>query len=226
MQTLRVPQGDFQLSRFPVRPKESLRAWDAADEYILATLQKPEYSIQGKRILVANDGFGALSVSLASQLGNRISSLTVLSDSFLSQQAIRSNCAENGVDQDRLDLNTTLQWKDQPWSSKSERQRTVENQIDIAVIKIPKSLSELEEQLLAIRPCLGSNSQVLAGGMTKLIHTSTLRLFENILGATKTSLAVKKARLIFTEVDDSLDIPNNPYPKTCLLYTSPSPRDS
>ena len=35
MEILKIPQGEFQLSRYPGRKKELLRAWDAADEYLL-----------------------------------------------------------------------------------------------------------------------------------------------------------------------------------------------
>ena len=35
METLIVQQGEFQLARYPLRQKETLRAWDAADEYLL-----------------------------------------------------------------------------------------------------------------------------------------------------------------------------------------------
>ena len=33
---LAVAQGEFELNRLPKRPRELLRAWDAADEYLLA----------------------------------------------------------------------------------------------------------------------------------------------------------------------------------------------
>lgn len=32
---MQVPQGQYELCRFPVQQDESLRAWDAADEYLL-----------------------------------------------------------------------------------------------------------------------------------------------------------------------------------------------
>jgi len=35
---LSVAQGEFELNRLPKRPRELLRAWDAADEYLLDTL--------------------------------------------------------------------------------------------------------------------------------------------------------------------------------------------
>jgi 16S rRNA (guanine1207-N2)-methyltransferase len=48
--------------------------------------------------------------------------------------------------------------------------------------------------------------------MVKEIHTSTLRLFEKIIGPTRTSLAVKKARLVFAAFDPSLDPGPSPWP--------------
>ena len=39
MENLHVPQGEFQLFRYPKRKKELLRAWDAADEYLLNYIQ-------------------------------------------------------------------------------------------------------------------------------------------------------------------------------------------
>ncbi|MCL4162828.1 UNVERIFIED_CONTAM: hypothetical protein GTU68_009615, partial [Idotea baltica] len=186
-------------------------AWDAADEYLLKTLAEDAYSPQGKRNLVINDGFGALSLSLASQIDLETSSLTVLSDSFLSQQGIRRNFRENELDATLLELSSTLEWVEQ----KSVKQSKA--QFDLVIIKIPKSLAELEQLLHIIQPHLGARTQVIAAGMTKSIHTSTLNLFESILGPTKTSLAVKKARLIFAEVDEALDVPKTLSPKTLLL---------
>ncbi|MFG1491408.1 methyltransferase, partial [Oceanospirillum sp. HFRX-1_2] len=84
------------------------------------------------------------------------------------------------------------------------------------LLKIPKSHSMLEEQLHRIRPFVHADTRVIAGAMTKLVHTNTLKLFERIIGPTKTSLAVKKARLIFSDVAD-LKLPENPYPLTLDL---------
>ncbi|MCK4675616.1 MAG: methyltransferase, partial [Gammaproteobacteria bacterium] len=54
-------------------------------------------------------------------------------------------------------------------------------------------------------------------GMSKNIHKSTLSLFEKIIGPTKTSLARKKSRLIFSEFDAGLAVSDNPYPDTYEL---------
>ena len=45
------------------------------------------------------------------------------------------------------------------------------------------------------------DTTVIGAGMTKHIHTSTIGLFERFLGPATTSLARRKARLIFCEVD-------------------------
>jgi 16S rRNA (guanine1207-N2)-methyltransferase len=58
---------------------------------------------------------------------------------------------------------------------------------------------------------------VVGTGMVKEIHTSTLELFEQILGPTRTSLAVKKARLIFCTPDPSLERPADPWPYSYTL---------
>ena len=49
--------------------------------------------------------------------------------------------------------------------------------------------------------------------MAKEIHTSTLRLFEQILGPTRTSLAWRKARLVFCTPDPHLPRPGSPWPR-------------
>lgn len=53
--------------------------------------------------------------------------------------------------------------------------------------------------------------------MAKSIHTSTLKLFEKYIGLTKTSLAKKKARLIFCEPDKSIVEVKSPYPQNYIL---------
>lgn len=60
MEILKVPQGEFRLSRYPARKKEQLRAWDAADEYLLNYFNE-EFSsvVKNDKVLIVNDSFGA-----------------------------------------------------------------------------------------------------------------------------------------------------------------------
>ncbi len=72
-------------------------------------------------------------------------------------------------------------------------------------MRVPKSLALLEDQLRRLRRGLHHGTTVVGAGMVKEIHTSTLRLFEELIGPTRTSLAVRKARLILAEPDTSLE---------------------
>jgi len=45
---------------------------------------------------------------------------------------------------------------------------------------------------------LAPGTPVIAAGKTKEIHNSTIKAFEQFIGETKTSLAVKKSRLILS----------------------------
>jgi 16S rRNA (guanine1207-N2)-methyltransferase len=75
--------------------------------------------------------------------------------------------------------------------------------VDVLVVRVPKSLALLEDQLHRLAPAVHPGTVVIGAGMVSEIHTSTLRLFERITGPTRTSLAVRKARLIFCTPDPS-----------------------
>lgn len=197
MDILSVPQGDFQLQRFPRRAKEPLRAWDAADEYLLQTIAEQQLLQPQPRILLINDSFGALATALAEQRP------TVVSDSYLAHQGTFANLQENGIDTNRVALCDSLSWPD--------------GEFELVVIKIPKSLAMLEDQLHRLRPRLNQQTKVIASAMCKQIHSSTLKLFERIIGPTHTSLAKKKARLVFSQFDQQLKVGESPYPKHYVL---------
>jgi 16S rRNA (guanine1207-N2)-methyltransferase len=84
------------------------------------------------------------------------------------------------------------------------------------LVRVTKTLGLLEDELIRLRPHLKPETRIVGCGMVKQIHNSTLELFERIIGSTKTSLARKKARLIFTAPDESLRCPPSPYP---VVYT-------
>lgn len=189
---LSVPQGEFELSRLPKRPKELLRAWDAADEYLLDTLAEQLRRADVARVLIMNDSFGALAVALSAYRP------CAISDSFLSQQATRLNLAANNLSEHSVGLLNSL-----------ERPEGV---FDWVLIKAPKTLALLEDQLIRLRPHLSASSQVIVAGMIKTLPSSVWKLLERLVGPTTTSLAKKKARLIFASLDSGLIIPPSPYP--------------
>ncbi|MFJ1697023.1 methyltransferase [Streptomyces sp. NPDC088252] len=193
MNRLTTSGAGYDLARFPEDPRDPFRAWDAADEYLLRRLEGTEESepvdLTGS-VVVVGDRWGALSTVLA---GHRPVQIT---DSYLAQRATLANLDRNGAAADSVRL---LSVRDTP-----------PDRVDVLLVRVPKSLALLEDQLHRLAPAVHAGTVVIGTGMVKEIHTSTLRLFERIIGPTRTSLAVKKARLIFCTPDP--DLPRTPSP--------------
>ncbi len=204
---MRTPQGDFDLVRFPEHARETLRAWDAADEYLLRHLggapgpdgTAPEPAALSGGVVVVGDRWGALVTALAQAGGRPVQ----VSDSYLAQQATRLNLERNGVAPDAVRLLST--------------QDPLPERVDLLVIRVPKSLALLEDQLHRLAPAVHPGTIVLAAGMVAEVHTSTLKLFEQIIGTTRTSLAVRKARLIHSTPEPGLVRPADPWPHSYAL---------
>ncbi|MFC7381715.1 methyltransferase [Sphaerisporangium rhizosphaerae] len=199
MNRLTTSRGGFDLTRFPESPRDPLRAWDAADEYLLRELEGIDgvpTDLSGT-VVVLNDRWGALVTALADHRPVQIT------DSYLTQRATQANIERNGVAADAVRLATT---QDPP-----------PDRIDVLLVRVPKSLALLEDQLHRLAPHVHAGTVVVGAGMVTEIHTSTLRLFERILGPTRTSLAVKKARLIFCAPDPGLSRGENPWPRSYAL---------
>jgi 23S rRNA (guanine1835-N2)-methyltransferase len=188
---MKTPWGELELTRFPEDPRDRLRAWDASDAYLLRHLAEQRIEPSGT-VVVVGDRWGALATALAAHRPTQIT------DSFLTQEATRANLARNGVEAGAVRLLTT---QDPP-----------PDRVDVLVVRVPKSLALLEDQLLRLAPAVHGGTVVVGTGMVKEIHTSTLRLFEEILGPTRTSLAEQKARLIFCTPDPALERPASPWP--------------
>ena len=193
-----VTPSELKLRRFPDDPREQLRAWDAADEYLLRHLDEEWAGLSG-RVVVFGDRWGAITTSLA-LAGAEV---TQISDSYLGQRATAENLARNGKEPSCAALATTAE----PFSGP----------IDTLLVRVPKSLALLEDQLWRLRPFVGPGTRIVGAGMVAEIHTSTLQAFERILGPTRTSPAVRKARLIFCEPDPEPKPPGNPWPLTYQL---------
>jgi 16S rRNA (guanine1207-N2)-methyltransferase len=174
---LNVPQGKFELQRLPQRKNEALRAWDAADEYLLDHIAEESLLEGSPRVLILNDSFGALGLALHQAIP------TAVSDSWLSQQSTQLNFSANTLSLDHICLRNSLDWPTQCF--------------DLVLIKVPKTLAMLEDQLIRLQPLLTPETRVIAAGMVKAMSSSVWKLLDKYLGETKPSLAKKKARLIF-----------------------------
>lgn len=187
-----VPQGQFNLNRVPSRTRETLQAWDAADEYLLKQVAEEIEPKSGCRILIVNDSFGALAIAL-----NTLQPC-VMSDSWLSQQATAYNLLQNGLAKSSITLLNCLD--------------PLPMSYHLVLIKVPKTLAILEYQLIRIKPHLTTGAKILLAGMAKHLSPSVWTLTERILGPSKTSLTRKKARLITAVPDPDLPKTNNPFP--------------
>ncbi|EMH4163379.1 23S rRNA (guanine(1835)-N(2))-methyltransferase RlmG [Pluralibacter gergoviae] len=164
----------LSLKRFPETDDVSpLQAWEAADDYLLQQLD--DTTISGP-VLIFNDTFGALACALAEHKPYSIG------DSYLSELATRENLRHNDIAENSVSfLDSTAEYPQAP---------------AVVLIKIPKTLALLEQQLRALRQVVTPETRIIGGAKARDIHNSTLDLFEKILGTTTTTLAWKKARLI------------------------------
>jgi len=105
-------------------------------------------------------------------------------DSFVSKAACQHNLSENQLPTEHITFLDSLE--------------TLPTDIDLVLIKIPKNAGFLQYQL-SLLSHLPADIPVIAAGKAKEIHTSTLKSFNHFLSEPKTSLAVKKSRLIFSK---------------------------
>lgn len=171
------PWGELHLDRFPISRDYSLQAFDAADAYVLNEIDEHLRLDQPKTIWIINDDFGALSLSLHAH------HVVWLGDLWSARHALVRNAEANG-----LDVPETHWIHDLP---------THLPKPSLVLIKLPKSLDLLEYQLRRIMPYLDPQTLILGLGMSRHVHSSTISCFEKACSEVKTTLAWKKARLIY-----------------------------
>ncbi|CAI8838852.1 MULTISPECIES: methyltransferase [unclassified Pseudomonas] len=191
MPLLESPFAQLDLIRQPEQPNEPLQAFDAADEYLLNHLAEQQPAAN-TRVLVLNDSFGALAASLVGKV-----LLTSSGDSFLAAQGLEKNLVRNGLP---FDAATVL-----PASA------PLLGPFDRVLIRVPKTLALLEEQLIRLQGQLAPGAQVIAAAMIKHLPRAAGELLERYVGPMQASLAVKKARLLIATPDARPAIAS-PYP--------------
>lgn len=191
------------LKRWPRVENDRLQAWDAADEYLLHHLcESGDLMVESGRTLIVNDSHGALATAL-----NALKPLS-WSDSYIAHQSAVSNVADNQCENPFEDLPSTA---------------TPEGQIDLLLIRVPKTTALLEDQLARIRPLLHANTRIIAAGMIKHLQKSAFACLETMIGPLTTSLAKKKARLLFPVFDSALTVESSPYPTSYTDADIPHP---
>ena len=189
----------LELVRYPAHLQhQSWQAWDSADELLIEYVSENIPDLSDKVIHIYNDDFGTLGCWFA---GDKVH---WVSDSFVSTKSLRDNLTNNGLSES-VNCYTSMQ---QP-SAKP----------DIVLIKLPKAVALLEQQLIDLQPQIDENTILICAGKAKAIQKSTLALFEKHIGETRTSLAKKKSRLIFSIPQDKTS--KSPYP---TIWHTDNPR--
>ena len=185
-----IDNKQLTLVRFPLgQVNRSLQAWDSADEYLLNYLKEQQLISTTSKVAIFNDAFGALTTHFCSSATTQAKAdVYCVNDSYISSQGITYNIKHNQLCADNI---TSLHCLD-----------PLPDNIDVILFKIPKSKSLLIEQLIKIKNSASPNTVFIAGDRAKEIHSATLKLFEKYLGTTTTSLAVKKSRLVFCQLDE------------------------
>lgn len=191
MPLLDSPFAQLDLIRQPEQQNEPLQAFDAADEYLLNYLAEQQPAAD-TRVLVLNDSFGALAASLVGH-----AQITSSSDSFLGTLALEKNLLRNGQAFDAVSIVPASEVPSGPF--------------DRVLIRVPKTLALLEEQLIRLQGQLAPGAQVIAAAMIKHLPRAAGDLLERYIGPVQASLAVKKARLLIAR-PESKQPAVSPYP--------------
>lgn len=200
MPLLTTPYAELDLIRQPEQANDPLQAFDAADEYLLAQLHEQALDATC-RVLVLNDSFGALAASLAGKL-----QVVSSGDSHLAHLALEKNLVRNGLPFDSV-----------PFVPASERWQ---GPFDRVLVRVPKTLALLEEQLIRLQGHLAPNAQVIAGAMIKHLPRAAGDLMEKYIGPVQASLAQKKARLLTATLAER-PVARSPYPSRYSLDAPP-----
>lgn len=170
---LHTPFGPpLELTRYPEQARDNLQAWNAADELALQEVHDwLKERARPARVLVLHDTWGALTCGL------RALTPTSYTDAYTSAQAIRAN--DPGESELLHDLDA------------------LRGVYDLVVMQLPKNLAFLQDMLARVAPHTTPRTRLVAAGMVKHMARGMFDLINQHVGETSTSLAKKKARLIF-----------------------------
>ncbi|KAF1052189.1 MAG: Ribosomal RNA large subunit methyltransferase G [Stenotrophomonas maltophilia] len=200
MPVFQSPFASLDLIRQPEQPNDPLQAFDAADEYLLRQVASDGLAA-GARVLVLNDGFGALAAGLCGA-----AQVTSSGDSFLAALALQKNLARNGLPTDGVQFVPASAIPEGPF--------------DLVLLRVPKTLALLEEQLIRLHGRLAPGARVIAAAMIKHLPRAAGDLLERYIGPVQASLAEKKARLLTATPVDKVAV-DSPYPTRYRLDQPP-----
>ncbi|AMO55473.1 hypothetical protein GZ77_10005 [Endozoicomonas montiporae] len=223
------PFHTLSLQRIPLRKRETLQAWDAADEYLLDyfqtefVTQNPDsdqnsdlnrdqnsHTNSHPNILVCNDNFGALCLNLHQYQP------ALYTDSHIAELALAHNAELNNLPVSSVSVI--------PSTSHPEG-KSGQEKWDIVLMKLPKNQSWFREQLIRIKPFLHEGSKVVVGAMVKHLPHSALEQLEHIIGPASLSRAKKKSRLLIADADLQRTVPESKYPRQWQVDNARKPHN-
>lgn len=164
---------DFDIKRYPSTTNRSLQPWNAADELILEFLESHETNPES--LVLMNDRFGFLTTTLF-----HLKPISII-DYKSHQKSIERNYISNS-------LVLKSRYLAKPLDQLSE--------LEVGVIKIPKSLEEFEFQVQQLHRSLTDAGVIICGFMTKYFTPQLLEIAEKYFEDVEQSKAKKKARLL------------------------------
>ncbi|CAM1372329.1 methyltransferase [Tenacibaculum xiamenense] len=174
-------RGKFLLKRYPETKDNNLRAWSNAELMVLDFID----DCSDKKIYTFNDRFGVWNCVL-----NDLDVRSVVTHAS-QKKAISENLKRNSLNIDVPYVNPLDEYID----------------IDLALIKIPKSLELFELFLHNIHRSAHKNTRVICCFMTKYFSKSILKIAESYFETTEQTKAWKKARLLVLK-NPKKDIPS------------------
>lgn len=165
----------YTIRRFPESHDKTLKAWSAADEYLLKLVIDEDIT-SSSTITIINDRFGFLTLQLVDHKPNVIAH-------YKSQEAaILYNLESNGIDTGEVEIINLLD--------------DVADLSDLVLMKVPKSMDLFHLFLLEAHKVSKPNTKIFCGFMTRHFTKQMLEMaslyFENVAQ----SLAWKKSRII------------------------------
>ena len=164
----------YTITRYPKTNNQSLQAWSAADEYLLKEFDSLD--LEKPNMIIFNDRFGFLTCHLHQF------SPTIILNYKSQEKAIFQNIESNELEFSELNFNTPLE--------------PLSEQLDIAILKIPKSLDLFRMQLFQLSKSLNEEAIVLASFMTKYFSPQMLSIANEFFEKIEQSKAWKKSRVL------------------------------
>ncbi|MDC0084439.1 class I SAM-dependent methyltransferase [Oceanospirillaceae bacterium] len=174
--------GELAVARVPYSVNETLQGFDQADVLALEYLQEEALLNTQSRVVMVNEPFGAMTCAVTKAMVALDGSLpTLWSDSHIAHLGLQHNAYANKL----------------PLAHFVPAQKTPQGPFDLVLFRLPKSHALLRDQLQRILPQLTPSALIIMPIMVKHMDKAVYQLLESLLGTVTTSLARKKARLVF-----------------------------